>query len=669
MKTLGALLLCVLLTICMYGQQKTLSLQYIDSSVKPGDDFYMYANGKWYDTATIPATESRAGARIEMDYTTRANIKNILEQAAAAHSAPGTIEQKVGDFFASGMDTVAIEKLGYKPVQKMLNEINALKNAKDVMHFVASQYTHFNTMLIGLYVAADDKNSMNYLLQFYQAGLGLPDRDYYFKTDASTQDVVKAYQTYITKLFMLTGDNATQAAKNMNTVYALEKQMAASHRTNVELRDPQTNYNKMAVADLDKQMPAVSWKELLLNLHANTDSINLGQPGYYAKLDTLLQTVPVDTWKTYLRFHVLDNAAPVLSKDFVIANFAYNGTALSGQQQLKPLWERQYYIIDGTMGEALGQLYVQKYFSPEAKQRITELVNNLQKAFAMRIDNLDWMSDSTKLVAKEKLATFIKNVGYPDKWRDYSKVVINRNTYFENINSCGENEYNYMINKLGKPVDRGEWGMTPPTDNAYYSPTYNKIVFPAGILLFPMFDVHADDALNYGGIGVVIGHEMTHGFDDQGAQYDKEGNLKNWWSKEDYEKFKAKEAMVIAQYNSFTVFDTIHVNGALTQGENTADMGGVAIAYTAFKLTKEGQDTTKIDGLTPDQRFFLAFAQSWRKKVTDQSLQQQVKTDPHSPGFFRIKGPLMNFTPFYTAFNVQPGDKMYKPENERIAIW
>jgi putative endopeptidase len=669
MKTFAVLLLFLLMTGYMYGQHKTLSLQYIDSSIKPGDDFYMYANGKWYDTATIPPTESRVGARMDMDYTTRANIKNILEQAAAAHSAPGTITQKVGDLFASGMDTVAIERRGYQPVQKLLDEINALKNGKDVMHFVAEQYTLYNTLLIGLYVAADDKNSMSNLLQFYQAGLGLPDRDYYFKTDASTQDVVKAYQTYIIKLFMLTGDDAAQANKHMNIVYELEKQMAASHRTNVELRDPQTNYNKMAVADLDKQWPFIGWKELMVQLHANVDSVNLGQPGYYAKLDTLLQTVPVETWKTYLRFHVLDNVAPLLSKDFVTANFEYTGRALRGQKEIKPRWERMYNLIDGILGEALGQLYVEKYFTPESKQKITELVNNLQKAFAMRIDKLDWMSDSTKLVAKEKLATFIKSVGYPDKWRDYSRVTINRNNFLENVTACSENEYYYMISKLGKPVDRTEWGMTPPTDNAYYSDTHNKIVFPAGILLFPMFDLHADDALNYGGIGVVIGHEMTHGFDDEGAQYDKQGNLNNWWSKEDYEKFKAKGVKIVEQYNSFTVFDTMHVNGALTEGENTADMGGVAIAYTAFKLTKEGQDTAKIDGLTPDQRFFLAFAQSWRKKITDQALQQQVKTDPHSPGFFRVKGPLMNFTPFYTAFNVQPGDKMYKRENERITIW
>ncbi|MEP6514192.1 MAG: M13 family metallopeptidase, partial [Parafilimonas sp.] len=465
------------------------------------------------------------------------------------------------------------------------------------------------------------------------------------------------------------GDDSATAAKNVNIVYALEKQMAASHRTNVELRDPQTNYNKMAVADLDKKMAAMGWKELLNTLHVTTDSVNVAQPGYYTKLNELLKSVPVDEWKTYLRFHLLDDAAIFLSNDFVTANFEYYDKALSGQQQMKPRWEEVYQVINGNLGEALGELYVKKYFSEDAKKRITELVNNLQKAFEARIKKLDWMSDSTKQKAKEKLYTFIKKVGYPGKWRDYSNATIDKHTYFENILSCGKNEYNYQVSKIGKPVNRSEWGMTPPTNNAYYNPTFNEIVFPAGILQFPMFDAQSDDAMNYGAIGMVIGHEMTHGFDDQGAQYDKDGNLKNWWSKEDYEKFKAKGEQVINLYSSFVVLDSLHVNGKLTQGENTADIGGIAIAYDAFKLTKEGKDTTKIDGLTPNQRFFLAFAQSWRKKVKDESLRQQVNTDPHSPGMYRVLAPLMNFTPFYTAFNVQPVDKMYKPENERITIW
>lgn len=651
------------------AERKTLSLQNIDASVKPGDDFFQYANGKWLDTATILPTESRAGARLEMDFKTKANIKNILEEAAASNSAKGSVEQKVGDLYASGMDTAAIEKLGYKPVQPFLHQLDSIQNTKQLLQFVASQYTVYNPLLISQFVGPDDKNSRMNLVVYSQSGLGLPDRDYYFKNDAPTKDVVTAYQAYMKKLFMLTGDDDATASKNVSTVYNLEKEMAASHRTNVELRDPQTNYNKFAVSDLDKKMPAIGWKDLLNNLHVNTDSVNLSQPGYYMKLNELLKTTPIATWKTYLRFHLLDDVSGALSNDFVAARFDYYGKALSGQQKMKPRWERMYGVIDGNIGEALGQLYVKKYFSPEAKKRMEELVNNLQKAFEARINKLDWMSDSTKQKAIAKLNTFDKKIAYPDTWRDYSNVSIDRSSYFDNLISCGKNQYNFEVNKVGKPVDRTEWGMTPPTNNAYYNPTYNEIVFPAGILSYPMFDVESDDAMNYGGIGMVIGHEMTHGFDDQGAQYDKDGNLKNWWSKEDYDKFKAKGQQVIDLYSGFTVFDTVHVNGALTQGENTADIGGIEIAYDAFKMTKEGQDTAKIDGFTPDQRFFLSFAQTWRKKLKDEALLQQVKTDPHSPGMYRVRAPLMNCDAFYAAFNVKEGDKMFVPEDKRIRIW
>lgn len=669
------MLACLL--ACVYscnnaGQKpprKTLSLQFIDSSVKPGDNFYVFANGKWLDTATVPASENHSGARIEMDYKTRANIKNILESVSAANNKNGSIEQKVGDMYAAGMDTAAIEKAGYDPVKPLLQQITELKDVKGMMKFVAEQWTYYISMLIGESVSPDDKNSSKNILIFYQAGLGLPDRDYYFKNDAATQEVIKAYQKYIFTLFRLTGDDSVTAAKNVKTVYDLEKLMAASHRTNVELRDPQTNYNKVSVNDIDRKMPVIGWKYLLVNLHAQTDSLNLSQPGYYTKLNELLQTVPIDTWKTYLRFHLLDNVSNSLSRDFVLANFEYYDKTLSGQQKMKPRWETIYGTIDASMGETLGQLYVEKYFSADAKKRITDLVNNLQKAFAARIEKLDWMSDSTKRKAKEKLFAITKKVGYPDKWRDYSHVTITRSSYFDDIKSCEQNEYNYQTSKIDKPVDRSEWGMTPPTNNAYYNPTFNEIVFPAGILQFPMFDADRDDALNYGSIGEIIGHEMTHGFDDQGAQYDKDGNLKNWWSKEDYAKFKVKEDQLVKEYSNFTVFDTMHVNGRLTQGENTADNGGIAIAYDAFKLTKEGQDTTKIDGYTPDQRFFLGFAQVFRIKRTDAALRQLVLTDPHSPSNYRILGPLMNFAPFYAAFNVKEGDKMFVPEDKRVRIW
>ncbi|MEP6713303.1 MAG: M13 family metallopeptidase, partial [Ferruginibacter sp.] len=509
-----------------------LSVQNIDSSVKPGDDFFMYANGKWYDTASILPTESRAGARLEMDYVAKAHIKSILEEIATAKNNPASIEQKVGDLFASGMDTAAIEKLGYSPVKPLLQQIDAIKDTKGLLHFVAQETTAGDGSLIGIYVAADDKNSTKNLLALYQAGIGLPDRDYYFKTDPATQTVVSSYKNYILTLFKLTGDDTATAAKKVTLVYDLEKQLATSHRTNVELRDVQANYNKMAVADLNKQMPMLAWNELLTNLHATTDSINVGQPGYYSRLNELLKTVPLDTWKTYLRFHLLNNAADVLSSDFVNASFEYNQKTLSGQKLLKDRWERMYHVVDGSLGEALGQVYVKKYFTPEAKQRMVELVNNLQKSFEIRLNKLDWMSDSTKQKAIAKLHTFIKKVAFPDKWRDYSNVTIERNNFYSNLVSAGKNEYDHNISKIGKPVDRSEWGMTPPTNNAYYNPTFNEIVFPAGILQFPMFDVGSDDAMNYGAIGMVIGHEMTHGFDDQGAQYDKDGNLKNWWSKE-----------------------------------------------------------------------------------------------------------------------------------------
>ena len=646
-----------------------LSMQNIDSAVKPGDNFFLYANGKWYDTATILPTESRAGARLEMDYIAKAHIKNILEETASAKNTGGSIEQQVGDLFAAGMDTATIEKLGYEPIKPGLQKIDSIKDIKGILEFAAGQYIVGNPMLIGQYIGADEKNSSKNIAIYYQAGLGLPDRDYYFKTDAATQTVVAAYQQYIRTLFALTGADSATALQNALTVYNLEKQLAVSHRTNVELRDPQSNYNKMAVADMDKKMPVIGWKELLANLHIQTDSVNVAQPAYYSKLNELLKTVPVADWKTYLRFHLTDNAANALSNNFVAASFEYNGKTLNGQKELKKRWERNYGVVDGNLGEALGQLYVKKYFSADAKKKMQNLVNNLQAAFEKRITKLDWMSDSTKEKAIAKLHTFIKKVGFPDKWRDYSKVIITRNNFVANLVSCGRNEYNYQVSKVDKPVDKTTWAMTPPTNNAYYNPTLNEIVFPAGILQFPMFDVTSDDAMNYGGIGMVIGHEMTHGFDDQGAQYDKDGNLKNWWSKEDLVKFKAKGEQVIKLYSGFTVLDSLHINGGLTQGENTADIGGIAIAYDAFKMTPQGKDTTRIQGLTPDQRFFLSFTQCWRKKIKDEAMRQQINTDPHSPAMYRVWGPLMNFAPFYAAFNVREGDKMYVAEKGRIHIW
>ncbi|EOR93603.1 peptidase, M13 family protein [Arcticibacter svalbardensis MN12-7] len=664
--------LLVGLTACNKGTQsgseKFIETASLDSSINPGDNFFQYVNGKWIGTAKIPSTQTSTGTFDELYNKTKENIKSLLEESAASEAVKGTLEQKVGDFYASGMDSAAIEKLGYTPIKPYLDKINAIKTPQQVLQFEAEMEKQQSAIFTGLYVGPDEKNSSTNILALYQTGLGLPDRDYYFKTDAETKAIQKAYKECITKLFVLIGDNQSTATKKSEAVYAFEKQLAESHRTNVELRDPQKNYNKSAVSDLDKTMPVLKPSAYLALIGVKTDSVNIGQPAYYAKVNDLLKSTPLDIWKAYLAAHIIRNASMALSTPFENADFEYT-KVLSGQKQIKPRWERIYRSADANLGELLGQLYVKKHFSEDAKSRMMELIDNLQKAFDSRISKVDWMTDSTKKVAKEKLHTFIKKIGYPEKWKDYSKVSIDRSRYFENIVACDKVEFAYQINKVGKPVDKTEWGMTPPTINAYYNPTINEIVFPAGILQFPFFDLNADDAINYGAIGMVIGHEMTHGFDDQGSQYDKTGNLKNWWAVSDNVKFKAKSKQVIDLYSSFTAIDTLHINGALTTGENMADIGGIAIAYDAFKLTKQGQDTIKIDGLTPDQRFFISFARVWKEKREDKSLRLQVSTDPHSPAQYRVNVPLMNFTPFYNAFNVKEGEKMFLPVDKRIKIW
>lgn len=651
------------------GSEKFIETANMDSSVKPGDNFFLFVNGKWDKKTAIPAAESGAGAFYDLYNRTKDNQHTLLMDIAKGTKAAGSIEQKVGDFYISGMDTNTIDKRGDDPVKPYLQKINDIKDAAGIMQFAAEQQTEENSLLFSQGIAPDEKNSSINIAIYGQDGIGLPDRDYYFKTDARTLAVVNAYKTYIRKLFMLTGDDSTTANKKVTEIFELEKKMAASHKTNVELRDPNANYHKMAVTDLDKQMPVFAWKATLSTMGVKADSVDVQQPAYYAKLNELLKTVPVNVWKDYLRFHLLSAVSSGLGKDFTDARFDYMGRALNGQEKQHDRWEKMVQSTDANLGDALGQLYVKKYFNEDAKRRIDELVNNLQKAFDARIGKLEWMSDSTKAVAKNKLHAFLKKIGYTNKWRDYSNVTINSTRYFENLVSCSKNDYAYQVAKIGKPVDRMEWDMTPPTINAGYYPSLNAIVFPAGILQFPFFDPNADDAVNYGGIGMVIGHEMTHGFDDQGAQYDKDGNLKNWWGKDDYARFTAKSQKVISLYNSFTVLDTIHLNGALTNGENIADIGGLAIAYDAFKMTKEGQDTTKIDGFTPNQRFFLSLGQIWREKLKEQFVAQLVNTDPHSPAMYRVNGPLMNFDPFYKAFNVQPGNKMYIPDSARIKIW
>ncbi|MCG2460468.1 M13 family metallopeptidase [Flavobacteriaceae bacterium F89] len=640
----------------------------IDSSKKPGDDFFTYVNGIWYDTVQIPPRQTGVGSYSFLNYPQRLRLRGILDSISGIDNPVGSIEQMVGDFYASGMDTTAIDKRGYKPIAPVLANIDAVTDVPSLLKLVVEELKVGNPSIIGFYVGPDDKMSNANIVQLYQTGIGLPEREYYFKTDSSTTAIQKAYKEYLSNLFGLIGIDAATAVKSASVAYEIEKQLASSHRTNIELRDVKANYNKLAVADLSKKQPNLGWTILLNDLGAAVDSVNMGQPAYYDQLNTMLKSVAIEDWKIYLKAMALTNYSNFLSQPFIDASFKYT-QALTGQAVKKTRAEEMTEATDRYLGFALAQLYVKQYFPEDAKKRMGVLVGNLKKAFEERINNLDWMSDSTKVKAKEKLYAFTEKIGYPDKWRDYSNVEVQKNTYFENVLSATENDYLYHLAKLAKPVDKTEWFTTPPTVTAYSNPTQNEIVFPAGILQSPYFDLYADDALNYGGIGMVIGHEITHSFDDQGAQYDKDGNVKNWWTKADYEKFKARTQQVIDQYNLFTVLDSVHVKGPLTVGENTADIAGVAIAYDAFKLTEQGKDSTKLDGFTPDQRFFLSVARIWRVKTRDEFLRTYVNTNPHAPAQWRVNGPLMNFTPFYMAFNVQPGDKMYKPENERITVW
>ena len=638
----------------------------IDPSIKPGDDFFHHVNKNWMEQAVIDDDQVGVGAYRFLNIPQQELLREILEEVSASEHPGGSVEQLVGDFYASGMDTLQINERGATPIQAVLDRIDAITDVPSMMQFVAEQITAGDYSMISPYVSADQKNSSVNILHVAQTGIGLPDRDYYFNEDPSSLGIQDAYTTYLAKLFELVGEEDT--ADKAGIVYTIEKQLADNHKTRVQRRIVTENYNKIALSELDQRHPNIGWSSMLAVLGAETDSIDVAQTDYYDALDNFLTELPLEDWKLYLKANSIGSHAGILSKDFQDAAFEYR-KVISGQSQQQSRSKQMVRRVDRQLGFALGQLYVNEgYFTPEAKERALELVNNFQLALESRIDDLEWMSDSTKVKAKEKLFAISKKIGYPDVWRQYD-VAIDRGKFFENVVALRKDSYNYNMDKLGKAPNREEWYTTPSTVTAYYNPSQNEIVFPAGILQPPYFDVNADDALNYGGIGMVIGHEYTHAFDDQGAQYDKEGNVSNWWTEADYTKFKEKTQQIIEQYSAFTVLDSVHINGALTVGENTADNGGIAIAFDAFKRTEQGQDTTKIGGYTPNQRFFLSIANIWRVKVRDEFLRNYVATDPHSPAQWRVNGPLMNFTPWYEAFDVQPGEENYRDAEARIKIW
>ncbi len=642
----------------------------MDLSVKPGDNFYLYVNGNWIKNTPVPASKTRWGSFNQLADESSKALKELL-QNAAAYKGDNSLMKRIGDYYASSMDTVAIEKLGYQPIRQYLNKIAAIKTKTDVLSMIAYLRTNaIASPLLGVGVRQDSKNVSKYIVSISQGGTSLPDRDYYLKDDSRSKSVREAFIKYISKMFMLTGVKENIAQANAAKILQLETSMANAQLSRVQMRDPVKLYNKMSVRQLSTSSPHFAWHQWFkqLGYTSPVDTVIVAQPAFIIFTDSLLNAVPVSDWKTYLQWNVIKDNAASLSSNFVNTSFEFN-KALTGQKEPTPRWELMSSLIDRQLGELLGQLYVQKYFKPEAKKRMKDLVANMQKTFEGRIKKSPWMSDETKLRALQKLNTYVNKIGYPDKWKDYQGVVIKRNDFIGNIRSASRWQYNDMLSRLNKPVDKTEWGMTPPTVNAYYNPQRNEIVFPAGILRTPFFDADADDAINYGGIAAVIGHEMSHGFDDQGRQYDGDGNLKDWWTKTDADEFKKRTDRIVEQYNGFTVLDTIHVNGRLTLGENIADLGGLSMAYEAFKNTPQGKANTVIDGFTADQRFFINWAQVWRTNILPQSAAQQILTDSHSPGMYRANGPLTNIDAFYKTFNVKEGDKMYVSPENRIRVW
>ncbi|TGE21206.1 M13 family peptidase [Hymenobacter aquaticus] len=646
----------------------------IDPSVSACDNFFQYASGTWLKNNPIPAAESRWSSWNTLINQNEAVMRQILEEAAANRSATkGSNLQKVGDFYASAMDSMAIEKAGITPLKPELSRIAAIKDLKGLQTALARQQMLQTRSVLSVGVNQDRKKSTEYAVYLTQGGLSMPDRDYYLKEDARSKQVRAAYLTYLTNTFKLLGDNEATANRNANTVMRLETRLAKASKDRVALRDPYANYNKMSVAEASQQFPNLGVTSLLqqLGLGAAKEVI-VGQPDFLKEASTALKTEPMADWQTYLRWHLVNNSAAALPQAFVQESFRYT-QALTGAKQQQPRWKRVLRSTDATLGEAFGQLYVDKAFTPETKQKAMEMVANIKASMAEHIQQLDWMSAATKTEALKKLNAFTVKIGYPDKWKDYSALTISRQSYLQNLLAAHEWEYKDDAKKFGKPIDRGEWGMTPPTVNAYYNSSLNEIVFPAGIMQPPFFDPKADDAVNYGGMGAVIGHEITHGFDDKGRQSDAEGNLRDWWTKEDADNFTQRANMVGAQYSAFSPLDSVFVNGKLTMGENLADFGGLALAYSALEKQLEkkygSNPRPNYDGFSPEQRFFLSWAQIWRTNARPEYLRQQVLTDPHSPAQYRTNGPLMNMPQFYEAFGCQENAKMVRAANERAKIW
>ena len=662
--------LIILITWHVSAQNSGLNLSDIDKSVDPRENFYQFANGTWFKNTQIPAQESMWGSFNEIVNRNNDHLITVLQECAADKNAkPGSNKQKLGDLYHTGMDTLKIEKEGFSPLISYLASINKITNKSDLFKVLADFHSKGISGLFAFVVDADMKKSVDNAVYFSQPDLGLPDKTYY--TDSSYSDTRKAYKKHIENMFSLLGYKVSIATQNAEAVFSLESKMADASMGSVELRDSDKQYNKTTKDAFFKKE-----NNLDFNLYLTTAFINkpftdiiVTQPLYFDKLNQLIKSISIADWKTYLTWCLVHKSAPYLSNAFVKENFWFYRTTLYGVTEMRPRWRRVLSTTDDKLGEALGQVFIEKYFDPEAKKKVSEMIDNISETFKERIKTRNWMSDATKQKALEKLALMKRKVGYPDKWKDYSALEIKNDTYINNIFRADHFAFVEMSNKIGKPVDASEWWMTPQTADAYYSSSKNQLVILAGIMQPPFFNAKADDAANYGAMGSIIGHEFTHGFDDDGAKYDATGNLRDWWTLEDKKNFETHTAELCKQFNNYIAVDTFHVNGQLTLGENIADLGGLTLGYYAYEHSLKGKKSPVLDGFTGEQRFFIAWAQAWKALVRPESIKQQIATDPHSPWNLRANGPTSNMNEFYEAFGVKENNKMYRPADKRVDVW
>lgn len=653
-----------------------INLSYMDTTLNPAEDFFKYANGGWLSKTDIPGDQGSWGSFNELRENTRAAVLAVLKEASSGDQYPeGSDQRKAANFFSIGMDSSLAESVGMKPLTSYLNEIESIKNKDDIQNYFVHQLAIGGDAFFDTSVDADLRQSDKMILYLGGSGLGLPERDYYLATDDKSKEIREHYLAHVAEMLEMSGVEKNKAQTQAKAILDLETKLATATMKKEDRRDPEKIYNKRSVDQLGGMLPSFEWPAFFHSIGADKiDSVIVTDPDFLPAVNKIIATGDLNTAKAYLRWHLISHAAPYLNNDFVKKNHEFYAHYLQGVEEMRPRWKRVLDVTDRALGEATGKLYVDKNFPPEAKQKALEMVENIKLAFAERIKNLDWMSDSTKAKALEKLSTFTVKIGYPDEWKDYAGLVVDNNpetgSYIQNVMNARRFNFNREIAKLGKPVDRKEWFMTPQTVNAYYNPSYNEIVFPAAILQPPFYDYRADEALNYGGIGAVIGHEISHGFDDKGSKFDGTGNLRDWWTKEDLQKFEERGKALATQFSQYEPLPEVFVQGEYTLGENIGDLGGVNIAYSGLqRYYREHGRPGKIDGFTPEQRFFLSWASIWRIKYRDESLRTQVKTNPHSPGMYRANGPLSNMTEFYEAFNVKDGNKMYRPEGERVKIW